>query len=142
MLIFNPSNTAMLGVYGSSNMFYALVICQLILFLLIVSFLGLLSGRLLKLPGATFKRSLLANLCYLGIYILINMAFILFPGTLRSNTILNLINIFIMVFVMSYLYSRFFRSSYIEGILVTLITLVLSFIVLAVYFFIISFIIF
>lgn len=136
VFMLNSSSMVLFNVYSLSAVFYLSMLCLLLAFCIIFSLLGALAGKLLKLPGATLKGSFLVTLSYIGVYILINMAFILFPGTLRSSALLNLVNIVVIVFVMSYLYSRFFRSSYIEGLLIMLITIVLFIIVLLILYFV------
>lgn len=135
MFMLNPSSMALFGVHTLSLKFYLLLLAQLVTFCISISILGWVAGRLLRLAGATLKRSFLVTISYIAIYFLINLAFILFPETLRSNRILDLINIVIMLFVMSYLYAYFFRSSYMEGLSITLITIVLFiFVALLLYF--------
>lgn len=106
--------------------------------ILLSALLGFISAKMMNLPGVSYKKSFLANLCDFAVNIVLKFIYFMLPFAVKKSHGLSIFSIFVGFFILSYLYAYFFKIAYKKGMLVTLITAVMAVVIFLIVGFIVN----
>lgn len=101
------------------------VILILVLALLLLSVFSMLGAKVLQASRPNFGPAILAVLSYFGLSIVLGLIYQIFPDSLLYSPVFDIISLAISFVLFSWLSSCFFKTTFVKGMGITLITFIL-----------------